>query len=61
MLIVAGVLFFIAMLLFFIDKMVGSEDLNLMWPMRVLLISAAILIGIHAYQTNQPPRAAVAQ
>ena len=48
MLIAAGILFFIAMLLFLIDKILDSEDLNLAWPTRVLLILAAVLIGIHA-------------
>jgi len=48
MLIAAGVLFFIAMLLFLIDKILDSEGLNLAWPTRVFLILSAILIGIHA-------------
>ena len=61
MLIVAGVLFFIAVMLYFVDKMVGSEDLNLAVPIRLLLISAAIIIGIHTYQNNKGPETAVAQ
>ncbi len=61
MLIAAGVLFVIALLLIFIDKTVSSEDLNLATPIRLLLISAPIIIGIHTYQKNQPPRVAMAQ
>ncbi len=61
MLVAAGILFVIALLLIFIDKTVGSEDLNLATPIRLLLISAAIIIGIHTYQKNTTPQAAVAQ
>jgi len=61
MLVAAGILFVIALLLIFIDKTVGSEDLNLATPIRLLLISSAILIGIHTYQKNKTPQAAVAQ
>ncbi len=61
MLVAAGILFVIALLLIFIDKTVGSEDLNLATPIRLLLISAAIIIGIHTYQKNKGPETAVAQ
>jgi len=47
MLIAAGILFFFATLLLLIDKILDMDGLNLAWPTRVLLIVAAILIGIH--------------
>ena len=61
MLIAAGLLFFIAVGLFIIDKISGVEDLHLNKAVKLCVISAAILICIHTYQKNKGPETAVAQ
>jgi hypothetical protein len=49
MLTIAGVLFVLATLLFFIDKWIDDADINLAGPIRVLLIASLALIGLSYY------------
>lgn len=49
MLAIAGVLFALAMLLFFIDKWVDRADMDLSRPIRVLLLASVALVGLNYY------------
>ena len=55
MLIIAGVLFILAILLFFIDKWFDSANMDLKWAIRLLIFSAALLIIYHTYKTDKKP------
>ena len=41
MLIVAGILFILALLLLFVDKFFDSANMDLSWPVRILVFLAA--------------------
>jgi len=50
MLVIAGILFGIAALLFLIEKVIDSEILNLYWSVRILVFAAVILIAINFFR-----------
>lgn len=56
MLIVAGILFILAMLLLFVDKFFDSANMDLSWPIRILVFLAAVLIVYHSYRSSRPER-----
>ena len=49
MLTIAGVLFAMAMLLLFIDKLVDHADVDLSWPARALIFASLILLALGYY------------
>jgi hypothetical protein len=53
MLILAGILGFLAMLLLFADKYMDLSGINLTWPILFLLIVSVSLIGYYAYKNPQ--------
>ena len=56
MLIAAGALFILAMLLLFVDKFFDSANMDLSWPVRILVFAAAALIVFHSYRSSRPER-----
>lgn len=48
MLIIATILFSIAVLLFTIDKLLDSAEIDLAWPVRILVTASAALILLNA-------------
>jgi hypothetical protein len=54
MLIVAGILFILALLLLFVDKFFDSANMDLSWPVRILVFLAAALIVYHSYRSSRP-------
>ena len=47
MLVIAGILFGMAMLCLFIEKMVDNANVNLTWVVRLLLFTAMALVAAH--------------
>jgi len=53
MLILAGILFFLAMLLLFADKYMDLSSINLAWPILLLLLASVSLVGYYIYKNPQ--------
>ena len=49
MLVIAGVLFALAMLLYFIDKWIDDADVDLSWHARALIFASLILLALNYY------------
>lgn len=46
MLVAAGALFCLAMLLLFVDRWFDLAEIDLSWPVRVLIFLSVVLIGL---------------
>ena len=44
MLTIAGILFAVAMVLLLMDYLFDSADIDLAWPVRILLLASAVMI-----------------